>query len=144
MQENKSNLKQQLETLEQWKDDPFLGASECWYFYDWFCKRQSLARKSQQLFSRLKTFLKHVDIDLEKTYVFFKNNCPVPGPLYDDFRICDLETGNVIYTVVPSYNGQSEVWGSANDFKEPLFEGKGMREVCALIDAAKSSLAIGV
>ena len=66
------------------------------------------------------------------------------GPLYDDFRICDLETGNVIYTVVPSYNGQSEVWGSANDFKEPLFEGKGMREVCALIDAAKSSLAIGV
>jgi hypothetical protein len=33
--------------------------------------------------------------------VLFANCCPGEGKLYDEFKICDLETGEVIYSVVP-------------------------------------------
>ena len=67
---------------------------------------------------QVKTFLKHnPQIDLLEHYVFFKNNCPVNGPLYDDFRICDVESGNVIYTVIPKcgHSGKAEIWGRKDD-----------------------------
>jgi hypothetical protein len=86
----------------------------CFNFYDWFCKDSSLERKANILFPKVKRFLKeNSDIDILETYVFFKNNCPMNGPLYDDFRICDVESGNVIYTVIPkcSHSGKAEIWG---------------------------------
>ena len=88
----------------------------CFNFYDWFCKDSSLERKAHALFPRVKRFLKeHPEIDTQSTYVFFKNNCPVNGPLYDDFRICN-ENG-VIYTVTHKcgHSGQAEIWGR-NEF----------------------------
>jgi hypothetical protein len=110
----------------------------CFNFYDWFCKDSSLERKAHALFPRVKRFLKeHPEIDTQSTYVFFKNNCPVVGSLYDDFRIVDIESGNVLFTVTPfrvinpgkryghSYREtKSEIWGRSNDFKEPLKVGK--------------------
>ena len=88
--------------------------SGCFTFYDWFCKDTSLDRKANVLFPKVKKFLKHTPaIDILETYVFFKNNCPMRGPLYDDFRICDLTTGNVLFTVIPkcSHSGMAEIWG---------------------------------
>ena len=99
------------------------NADTCFNFYDWFCKDSSLENKAKSLFSKVKTFLKHnPDIDLLTHYVFFKNNCPFNGPLYDDFRICNIETGDVVYTVIPkcSHSGLAEIWGQANDFKGPI------------------------
>ena len=76
-------------------------------------------------------FVKAKNIDATKNYTFFKNNCPMQGPLYDDFRICDIETGDVVYTVSPKsgHTGLAEVWGSANDFKGPLAEAKNFTEL---------------
>jgi hypothetical protein len=87
---------------------------ECYNFYDWFCKDSSLRNKSWKLMKQVKTFLKHnQQIDLSEHYVFFKNNCPMNGPLYDDFRICNIETGNVVFTVIPKcgHSGKAEIWG---------------------------------
>ena len=94
-------------------------------WYDWFCRDTSLAAKTQNLGKKVLRVMKSSKIDIEKNYVFFKNNCPMRGSLYDDFRICDMETGNVIYTVVPrcSHSGKAEVWGRENNFQEPLVAG---------------------
>lgn len=106
----------------------------CFYFYDWFCRDTSLERKANALMRKVKKFVKAAKVDLDKTYVFFKNNCPMYGSLYDDFRICDRETGDVIYTVAPSLGyeqskGEAEVWGCANNFKEPLVNAKSWKDL---------------
>ena len=99
----------------------------CHGFYDWFCKDSSLGNKAEFLISRLKSLLKHnVKFDPTKCYVFFRNNCPCRGGLYDDFRICDIESGDVLYTVAPRdshENGKASVWGIDNDFEEPIIVG---------------------
>jgi hypothetical protein len=44
------------------------------------------------------------------------------GPTYDDFRICEIETGDVVFTVVPlcSHSWKAEIWGRANGFAGPI------------------------
>jgi hypothetical protein len=97
-------------------------------WYDWFCRDESLRNKTYKLALKVKYFAKSSRIDIDKTYVFFKNNCPCNGSLYDDFRFCDIESGDVIYTIIPSSGhsskkGQAEIWGRENGFEGPLFEG---------------------
>jgi len=97
-------------------------------WFDWFCKDESLGPKTKKLAVKLKQVMESDKIDCEKSYVFFKNNCPMNGRLYDDFRICDIKSGDVIYTITPSVgydskNGESEVWGQENKFKEALVSG---------------------
>ena len=103
-----------------------LDVKDLWY--DWFCKDTSLINKGISLIKKLKTISKSNKFDNEKTYVFFKNNCPCMGNLYDDFRICDIETRDVIYTIIPKSGfkkdyGAAQVWGKENDFKEPIISG---------------------
>jgi hypothetical protein len=103
--------------------------SNCFGFYDWFCKDSSLKNKAKTLVSRLQAILKNNKrFNPNTTYVFFKNNCPCRGRLYDDFRICDKETGDVLYTIVPSCGhdvskGKAEVYGIDNDFDGPIVSG---------------------
>jgi hypothetical protein len=101
--------------------------NECFGFYDWFCKDSSLKNKAKTLVGRLQTILENNKrFNPDTTYVFFKNNCPGCGGLYDDFRICDIETGKVLYTVTPSdphEGGEASIWTKENDFKEPLVIG---------------------
>ena len=97
-------------------------------WYGWFCRDSSLQRKGEALLKKLRAIAKSEKFDNSKCYVFFKNNCPCIGSLYDDFRICDIESGDVIYTVTPksghkALNGLGEVWGRENNFEGPLFRG---------------------
>ncbi len=113
-------------------------ANKAWY--DWFCRDSSLSNKSKKLLPKVKQISESIKINPDKCYVFFKNNCPYDGPLYDDFRICDLKNGDVIYTIVPcrkikaekdrhirhhkvKMSTINEVWGRENKFSKPLVEG---------------------
>jgi len=91
--------------------------NDCFNFYDWFCKDAALERKANILFPKVKKFIQSTRVDILDTYVFFKNNCPVNGPLYDDFRICD-ENG-VLFTVIPKcgHSGKAEIWGKNDSGK---------------------------
>ena len=76
-------------------------------------------------------------VDLANCYVWFKNNCPLNGPLYDDFRFADLETGEVQFTIQLDCcwnNHKYVVWGRREKGKEfnhdkPLFETDSVKEL---------------
>ncbi|MFA7408569.1 MAG: hypothetical protein WCY93_12215 [Anaerolineaceae bacterium] len=98
-------------------------------WYDWFCRDTSLRNKTRKLGKKMLQLMKSPKINTETSYVWFKNNCPVYGRLYDDFRIADMETGDVIYTIIPSCGhdssrGEAQVWGRENNFDGPLVVGK--------------------
>jgi len=108
----KVNLAEQLNAFASGKIIDSSGdQNDCYNFYDWFCKDASLERKANALFPKVKKFIESTQVDILDTYVFFKNNCPMNGPLYDDFRICD--ENEVLFTVIPKCgrSGKAEIWG---------------------------------
>lgn len=100
-------------------------------WYDWFCRDTALAAKTAKLGKLVKTIAASPRFKADECYVFFKNNCPLVGSLYDDFRICDIKTGDVIFTVIPKEHrsGKCEVWGRGNDFDGPMFTANKWSEV---------------
>lgn len=127
------NLTKQLQEFENGNYLESDGSvnTRCYNFYDWFCQDSSLEKKAEKLFKATKRFCQKFNIDTDKYYVFFKNNCPMSGPLYDDFRICDIETDDVIYNVTPKsgHTGNAEIYYNENGFNHPWYEGKNLREI---------------
>ena len=66
-------------------------------WYDWFCKDSALAGKTKKLGAKVCKIENSKRFNKETSYVFFKNNCPFVGALYDQFSICDIESGDVLY-----------------------------------------------
>lgn len=120
------NIKSWIESFDKGEFDSPSRFTQCQAgWYDWFCKDSSLADKTKTLGKKLKQIADSKKINKEKQYVWFKNNCPMSGPLYDDFCIADIESGDTLYTITPKsgHTGKAEVWGYENDFKEPLVTG---------------------
>ena len=97
-------------------------------WYDWFCKDSSLRNKTLRI-GRILRDIDPAKVNFRTMYVWFKNNCPLNGPLYDDFRFADLETGDVQFTVQMDccWNLKKyTVWGRTPDgvfhHDKPLFE----------------------
>ncbi len=90
-------------------------------WYDWFCDSKSLARRTQTLGKLLVAIAKSKKFDPKNTYVFFKNNCPVNGGLYDSFSICSLDQGRaVLFWVSPkcTHSGKAEVYDMQSETSE--------------------------
>jgi hypothetical protein len=68
-------------------------------WYDWFCDDDELKDKTYYMGNIVKELKDSSKLNLDKQYVWFKNNCPLYGDLYDDFRIADIKTGDVIYNI---------------------------------------------
>jgi hypothetical protein len=139
MERNKVSLAEQ---LSEWKLNKNILDSGgelngwAWNFYDWFCSDKSIEKRSKRLMPKVSKFIEYFNVDVHNTYVFFKNNCPCHGSLYDDFRICDMNTGDVLYTVTPRTGHYSakpdemaEIWGRSNDFDGPLYKGRNLSEI---------------
>jgi hypothetical protein len=101
-------------------------------FFDWFCSDHALEAKSKKLANQVIKFLKvNPQIDPEKNYVFFKNNCPMVGPLYDSFSICDMESGEVQYWVTgkSGHTLEAEVYSREAGFNTPIATGKNFTDM---------------
>jgi len=86
----------------------------CYNFYDWFCKTESLQNRAKTMVSKLKFLIKEGIIDGDNCYVWFKNNSPVNGSLYDDMRISTLDNQDYLGGFCPKLgykNDKScEIW----------------------------------
>ena len=105
-------------------------------WYDWFCKDSSLVKKTARMGSIIKQIKSGGKVDLNNWYVWFKNNCPLNGPLYDDFRFADLETGDVQFTIQIDCcwnKHRYAVYGRTPDgeghWDKPLFECDSSKEL---------------
>ena len=101
-------------------------------WYDWFCRDESLANKTKRMGNIVKQLKDSGKVNLETMYVWFKNNCPLAGPLYDDFRIADIESGDTLFTIqIDCFREEKRytVYGRRNDFSEPLFETDKSRDL---------------
>lgn len=107
----------------------------CHGFYDWFCKDYALEDKAKKLMPKVIKFVKAKGIDPDRHYVWFKNNCPMMGPLYDDFRIASLETGDNVFCVTPrsGHTGKAEVYGQENLWNGPIHEANTWTELITSI-----------
>lgn len=99
-------------------------------WYDWWCKESSLPKKTQYLGSKVASIKDSKRFDADKSYVFFKNNCPMVGKLYDQFSICDMESGDVLFCCQHLEKGSHgcdhahwELYDANVSFKEPVVNG---------------------
>lgn len=71
------------------------------------------------------------EIDLERSYVGFKNNCPLDEPLYDDFGIADIETDATLFIVqidIQKYDLKYKVFEKMSEFVYPFFQSNSAKE----------------
>jgi len=135
-------LRDQLRAFKDDKDDPFLG-DESFFFCDWFCQDKSLKRKALGLLPKVRKFVELMGIDLDTHYVWFKNNCPFYGKLYDDFRIADIANGDNQWVVTPANGhdstlGVAEVYSRENGFENPLYSANSWTELINIIKESKT------
>ena len=131
--EKKMNVKQWIQKFNAGDFDFKDYHTQCeagWY--DWFCKESSLANKTKRMGRIIKQLKDGGKVNLESMYVWFKNNCPLVGPLYDDFRIADIETGETLFTIqIACHHSNSRyvVYGGRNKFTDPLFKSNSSKEL---------------
>ena len=101
-------------------------------WFDWFCSDTSLVNKTKKMGNIIKQIKGGGKVDLETSYVWFKNNCPLNGPLYDDFRIADIENNNNLIVVqIDCFRNDSKytVYERLDGFEKPVFKTDSSREL---------------
>lgn len=105
-------------------------------WYDWFCKDSSLANKTKKMGNIVRQVKRGGKVNLDDWYVWFKNNCPLNGPLYDDFRFASLETGDVQFTIQINccwnkhrYAVYGRTPNGEGHWDEPLFESDSLKDL---------------
>lgn len=123
-------------------EDPSTRTQIAAGWYDWFCKDTSLAAKTKKMGNIIKKLKDGGKVNLDKTYVWFKNNCPLHGALYDDFRIADLETGDVQFTIQidccwnkSKYAAYGRTPDGQGHWEHPLFETNSQKELVEWLNA---------
>lgn len=131
--EKRLSLREQFQAFEAKSTD---YTEDCYFFYDWFCHDNSLEAKSKSLMPKVKKIVEKLKINIDTHYVFFKNNCPGHGNLYDSFSICELAEGDVKVWCTPrsghySENGEAQVY--VNNFDKPTYKANTWKELITSI-----------
>ena len=116
-------------TINEFLANPLATENDCFGFFDWFCRDKGLKSRMLKIKGKIAFLVKSGVIDGDKNRVILKNNCPYDGDLYDDFRVIDIETDEIICGLAPSlgYNhmkGKCEFWKFDKDgeLMEFMFE----------------------
>ena len=96
-------------------------------FYDWFCSDNSLEKRAKSLVSKLKFLVKEGLVNPDTNRVWFKNNCPCNGSLYDDLRITRISDDKFLGGFCPSsghnsIKGQMSFWILVPEYRTYEFE----------------------
>lgn len=101
-------------------------------WYDWFCSDAALLGRLKKM-APLVMGIRDPFI-LDNYYVWFKNNCPLHGPLYDDVRFepLDGERDGKYFVVSRDCPYEQEKWTlytERNGFDKPEFSAGTVREM---------------
>ena len=116
-------------------------------WYDWFCRDEALAGRLKKLSG---VVLGITDpFILDNYYVWFKNNCPVYGPLYDDVRFEPLSgERNGKYFVIsldsPHEQMKWALFAERYGYDAPEFECGNVRDMVKYVNAIAPELAQGI
>jgi len=102
-------------TINEFLADPLATENDCYLFFDWFCRDKSLKNRMLKLKGKLSFLVKSGLVGGDRHTAIFKNNCPFHGELYDDLRVIDIETDEMVCGLAPSLGywskkGQCEFW----------------------------------
>ena len=137
-------------SVRQWQEQFRAGAFErsdyatqCragWY--DWFCQDHALAGRLKKI-GRVVMGITDPFI-LDNYYVWFKNNCPLNGPLYDDVRFEPLSGNRDGKYFVISLDSPHErmKWALVTErygFDAPEFDCRDVREMVKYINTSARS-----
>jgi len=116
-------------TINEFLANPLATENDCFGFFDWFCRDKGLKSRMLKMKGKIAFLVKSGVIDGDKNRVILKNNCPYDGDLYDDFRVIDIETDEMICGLAPSLGythmkGKCEFWKFDKDgeLMEFMFE----------------------
>ena len=127
----KLNFKAQLEAFRTNAPE---YVNDSYFFWDWFCSEKALKIKSKLLMTKAEKVMSKLGLDPETHRVFFKNNCPGSGKLYDSFSICtNDEKNDVVIWCTPS-SGHKSTEGQAQlvdfrDYETREYTGKVGKEI---------------
>jgi hypothetical protein len=104
------------------KNPELLNHDDCWSFYDWFCSEGSLEKRAKKFLPKLQFLVDQKLIDGDSHCVWFKNNMPVVGSIYDDMRISKLDDeGTYVMGLTPRTGFEMEdkcsVWVIRPEFQ---------------------------
>ena len=115
-------------------------------WYDWFCGDEALAGRLKQI---APVVLGITDpFILDNYYVWFKNNCPMIGPLYDDVRFEPLtgERDGKYFMIAKDSPHEEAKWAlytERHGFDAPEFQCAKVREMIRCVNGLGPQLARG-
>ena len=139
-------------SVRQWQEQFRAGsfdspdvATQCkagWY--DWFCPDSELTGRLKEL-AEVVMGITDPSI-LDNYYVWFKNNCPITGPLYDDVRFEPLSgerDGKYFLVTLDSPHEKSRyvLHTERHGFEKPEFECEQLGQMTNYINSMACELA---
>ena len=115
-------------------------------WYDWFCRDEALASRLKQL---APVVMGVTDPFIQDNYyVWFKNNCPMVGPLYDDVRFEPLtgERDGRYFLVARDSPHEKAKWAlytERHGFEKPEFQCANVRDMIRYLNEMGPELACG-